>query len=103
MTTLCQSLSGLEPDPLSFALADGRGICRGATFLYPFLENKTSWRWTKDVEHFDSLPVRSPGLLFAGIACHQSEWIALSRKLNPDPTDKEILRNYPIRQPLLWV
>jgi len=22
--------------------------------------------------------------------------------LNPDPTDPEIIRNYPVRQPLLW-
>jgi hypothetical protein len=27
----------------------------------------------------------------------------LWKRLDPDPTDKEIVRNYPIRQPLLWV
>lgn len=103
MTTLCQSLKGLQPDPLTFTLPDGRGICRGAAFLYPYLKDKSSWKWAKDVEHFDSLPVRSPGLLFAGLACDQSNYIALWKSLNPDPTDKEIIRNYPIRQPLLWV
>ncbi len=103
MTTLCQSLKGLAPDPLTFSLPDGRGICRGAAFIYPYLKNKSAWKWTKDIEHFDALPVRSPGLLFAGLACREPDYLALWKTLNPDPTDKEIIRNYPIRQPLLWV
>jgi len=103
MTGLCQSLKGLQPDPLTFSLPDGRGICRGAAFIYPYLKDKSTWKWAHDVEHFDSLPVRSPGLLFAGLACHKSGYIALWKTLNADPTDKEIVRNYPIRQPLLWV
>lgn len=102
-TCLCQSLNGLKPDPLTFALTDGRGVCRAAAFIYPYLEDKSSWKWARDVQHFDALPVRSPGLLFAGLACRQSGYIALWKTLNPDPADKEIIRNYPIRQPLLWV
>jgi hypothetical protein len=100
---LCQSLKGLWPDPLLFRLADGRGLCPAAEFIYPYLKDKSAWKWAEDVEHFDALPVRSPGLLFAGIACPGQNYIDLWKVLNPDPTDKEIIRNYPIRQPLLWV
>jgi hypothetical protein len=100
---LCQSLKGLAPDPFSFHFADGRGLCKAAEFIYPYLKDKSTWKWSKDVEHFDALPVRSPGLLFAGIACHGQNYIELWKALNPDPTDKEIIRNYPIRQPLLWL
>lgn len=103
MASLCQSLRGLDPDPLTFALADGRGICRGAEFIYPYLKDKSAWKWAKDVEHFDALPVRSPGLLFAGLACRHAEYVDLWKTMNPDPVDAEIIRNYPIRQPLLWV
>jgi hypothetical protein len=103
MAGLCQSLKELTPDPLAFQLADGRGLAHAAQFIYPYLKDKYSWKWAKDVEHFESLPVRSPGLLFAGIACHQQNYIDLWKTLNPDPADKEIIRNYPIRQPLLWV
>ena len=103
MAGLCQSLKGLAPDPPSFRLADSRGLCKSAEFIYPYLKDKSAWKWTKDVEHFDALPVRSPGLLFSGIACHEQKYIDLWKTLNPDPTDKEIIRNYPIRQPLLWV
>jgi hypothetical protein len=103
MTALCHSLKGLQPDPLAFRLADGRGVCKAAEFIYHYLKDKGKWKWAKDVQHFDSLPVRSPGLLFAGVACNRGEYIARWRTMNPDPTDREIIRNNPIRQPLLWV
>jgi hypothetical protein len=103
MAGLCQSLVGLAPDPPTFQLADGRGLSKAAQFIYPYVRDKSAWKWAKDVEHFDALPVRSPGLLFAGIACREQRYIDLWKTLNPDPTDKEIIRNYPIRQPLLWV
>jgi hypothetical protein len=103
MAGLCQSLKGLEPDPVTFQLADGRGLSKAAEFIFPYIKDKSAWKWAKDVEHFDALPVRSPGLLFAGVAFHQQKYIDLWKTLNPDPTDKEIIRNYPIRQPLLWV
>lgn len=103
MAGLCQSLKGLTRDPPSFQLPDGRGLCKAAGFIYPYLKDKNAWKWAHDIEHFDALPVRSPGLLFSGIACHEQKFIDLWKTLNPDPTDKEIIRNYPIRQPLLWV
>jgi hypothetical protein len=103
MAGLCQSLKGLSPDPTTFELADGRGLSKAAEFLYPYIKDKSAWKWSKDIEHFDALPVRSPGLLFSGIAFHEQKYIDLWKTLNPDPTDKEIIRNYPIRQPLLWV
>jgi hypothetical protein len=103
MAGLAQSLKGAGTDLTTFALPDGRGLCKAAEFLYPYLNDKSKWPYAKDVEHFDALPVRSPGLLFAGTACHRADYIALWKRLNPDPTDKEIIRNYPIHQPLLWV
>jgi hypothetical protein len=78
-------------------------LCRAAAFLYPYLDDKSKWPYAHDVQHWDSWPVRSPGLLFCGLACDHSDYIALWRRLDPDPTDPEIIRNYPIRQPLLWV
>jgi hypothetical protein len=99
---LCQSLLDSGENLFSFSLPDGRGICKGAAFLYPYLKDKAAWPYKKDVEHFDSWPVRSPGLLFAGLACAAPQYIALWRTLDPDPTDAEIIRNYPVRQPLLW-
>jgi hypothetical protein len=103
MAALCQSLKGVGTDLLSFHLPDGRGLCKAAEFLYPYLKDKANWPYAKDIEHFDSLPVRSPGLLFAGLACERQPYLDLWKTMNPEPTDPEIIRNYPIRQPLLWV
>jgi hypothetical protein len=103
MTMLCVSLRGTGSDLVTFRLPDGRSICRAAAFLYPYLKDKNAWPYRKDIEHFDALPVRSPGLLFAGLACHRPDYLDLWKTLNPDPTDPEIIRNDPIRQPLLWV
>ena len=47
--------------------------------------------------------MRQPCLLLAGLALREPEYIALWRKLEPDPTVEEVLRNFPVRQPLLWV
>jgi hypothetical protein len=113
MAALCQSLEvcqSLEErsskvaadDLFSFSLPDGRGICKAASFLYPYLRDKSAWPYAHDVEHFDSLPVRTPGLLFCGVHCDRSDYVQLWKTLNPDPTDPEIIRNYPVRQPLLW-
>ena len=103
MAGLCLSLKGLVPDPTTFKLADGRGLSIAAEFIYPYIKDKSAWKWAKDVEHFDALPVRSPGLLFSGVAFDEQKYIDLWKALNPDPADKEIIRNFPIRQPLLWV
>jgi len=103
MAALCQSLKGVGADLFAFKLVDGRGISKAAEFLYPYLKDKGAWPYKKDVEHFDALPVRSPGLLFAGLACEKQAYVALWKTMNPDPTDTEIIRNYPVRQPLLWV
>jgi hypothetical protein len=102
MAMLCQSLLGDGDDLFLFVMPDGRGICKGAAFLYPYLRDKSAWPYAKDVEHFESLPVRSPGLLFTGLACGREGYLELWTRLNPDPTDPEIVRNYPVRQPLLW-
>ena len=47
-------------------------------------------------------PVRQPSLVFAGVALDKPEYLALWKRLEPDPTVEEVLRNLPVRQPLLW-
>ena len=38
-----------------------------------------------------------------GLALNKPEYIDLWHRLNPDPTVEETIRNYPIRQPALWI
>ena len=102
MAGLCQSLKELAPDPLSFHLKDGRGLAKGAEFLYPFLKDKSTWKWARDVEHFDALPVRSPGLLFAEQPSMKTSTLSFGRRSIPIRRTRKSSA-FRIRQPLLWV
>ncbi|HVA65157.1 MAG TPA: hypothetical protein VNF74_15635 [Terriglobales bacterium] len=47
--------------------------------------------------------MRQPSLLFAALAYREPSWIAVWRRLDLDPRVPEIIRNHPVRQPLLWL
>lgn len=103
MATVCQILSTAEDNLFSFALPDGRGFAKAMSFMFPFIADKSRWPYRHDVEYFDDWPVRQPSLLFAGIALSRPQYFPVWQRLDPDPTVEEIIRNYPIRQPVLWV
>jgi len=103
LATVCQILSTPSDDLWTFALPDGRGMQKAMAYMFPFIADKKSWPLPPDVEYFDQWPIRQPSLLFAGLAYGRREYLDLWRKLEPDPTTDEIIRNNPIRQPLLWL
>jgi hypothetical protein len=103
MSTICQTLSTPADNLWTFATQDGRGMRKVVSFMYPFIKDKSAWPYKHDVEHFDDFPNRQPSLLFAGIAYGQADYIALWKTLNPDPAVPEVIRNFPVRQPLLWM
>jgi hypothetical protein len=69
----------------------------------PFIADKSKWPHPKDVEYFDDFPSRRSSLLFAGQALARPGYLAVWKKLDGNPTVAEVIRNLPIRQPLLWV
>lgn len=102
-STICQTLSTAQENLFTFALEDGRGYGKAMAFMFPFIQNKASWPHPADVEYFQYWPIRQPTLLFAGLGLSHPEYIKLWRTLPPEPKVEEIIRNNPIRQPLLWV
>jgi hypothetical protein len=108
MVCLIASGSGVEPsgatnDLWQFALPNGNRYQKAVEFMFPFIQDKGKWPYAHDVEYFDDLPNRQAGLLFAGLVYHEPKYIALWRTLPADPRTSEIIRNFPIRQPVLWV
>jgi hypothetical protein len=99
---ICQILSTPADNLWTFTLPDGRGIGRGVAYLFPFLKDKSTWPGAKDVMYFDQWPVRQPSLLFAGLALGETRYLELWRSLDGSPAVEEVLRNLPIRHPLLW-
>ena len=103
MAMACQILSTPQDNLLRFELPDGRGLRKAMAYMAPFIRDKSKWPLPPDVQYFQDWPVRHPSLLFAGLALPEPEYIELWRKLDPDPTVPEIIRNFPYRQPLLWL
>ncbi len=83
--------------------AKGEGLDTAMAFHYPFIEDKSRWPYRKDVAAFDLFPVRMPALLLAGLALREPRYVDLWKRLNADPTDDEVIRNFPVRQPVLWL
>jgi Alginate lyase len=106
MDVLCgvaQSLSTEKDSLWNFSTPDGRGLRKMMGFMFPFIKDRNAWPFAHDVEHFEDFPVRNPALLFSGLAYTQPDYISLWKTLNPDPVIPEVIRNFPIRQPLLWI
>lgn len=103
LAAVCQIASDSHNDLWHFKTSDGRGIEIALAFMYPYIKDKSKWPYPPDVMYFNDWPVRQPSLLFGGLAFNKKEYIDIWEKLNPDPRKDEILRNYFIRQPLLWI
>jgi hypothetical protein len=84
-------------------LPDGRSMKLGLAFIVPYIKDKASWTLPPDVLYWDEWPVRQPSLLHAGYILQNPELIDLYKSFEADPTTFEVLRNLPIRHPLLWV
>lgn len=123
MTALAVVASTPEENLLTWSLPDGRNLVRGVAWLAPLIADKQLWLQTAhrsspgrkgeaemtgelvkpDVMYWDDWPVRQPCLIFGALAAGREDWLATWKRLNPDPGVEEIIRNYPIRQPVLWV
>jgi hypothetical protein len=102
MATICQILSTDADNLWTFELADGRGMRRGMAFMAPFIRDRSGWPKPPDVMYNGEWPMRQSSLLFAGVALKRPEYIGIWQTLRPDSTVEEVVRNFFIRQPLLW-
>ena len=103
MASICQILSTKEDNLFLYSTKDGRNMALGLAFIAPYITNKSLWPYTKDVMYWDEWPVRQSSLLFGGLAWHTKKYTDLWQSLNADFTNPEVIRNMPVRYPLLWV
>jgi hypothetical protein len=103
MTTVCQILSTPANNLWTFKLPDGRGIAAAMSYMYPYIKDKKIWPLKPDVMYDGEWPMRHSSLLFAGMALNKSEYVELWMKLPADSSVDEVIRNFFIRQPVLWV
>jgi len=103
LSTICEILSTPRDSLWTFSLSDGRSVAKALAYMYPFIKDKRAWPLKPDVMYDSEWPMRQPGLLFGGKALGKSDYLELWQKLPADSTVDEVIRNFFIRQPVLWV
>jgi len=103
MATICQILSTPEDNLWTFELPDGRGIRKAMAFMTPYIHDKKSWPLKPDVMYDQEWPMRHCSLLFAGKALDKRDYVELWKSLKADSAVEEVIRNFFIRQPVLWL
>jgi hypothetical protein len=102
LATLCEILSTPTDNLWTYTLPDGRGMGKAMAWMFPYMQDKTRWPLKADVMYDKEWPMRQASLLFAGRALHQSDYLALWATLPADSKVEEVVRNFFIRQPVLW-
>lgn len=103
MTTLCQILSTPKDNLWKYETADGKSIQKGVEYLYPFVKDKSKWPLKPDVMYWENWPVAQPFLVLGASAFQQENWLQTWQKLDHDPQVEEVIRNLPLRNPLIWI
>ena len=102
MTMICQILTDKKENLWQYQTSDQRSIKKGISFLYPYVSNKQQWPFNKDVMYLDEWPVAHPFLLFGAKAFKENKYIDCWKRLEHEPVTEEIIRNLPVRHPLIW-
>lgn len=100
---LAQLLSDDTDNLFNFVTAEGKSLILGLEFLYPYLDDKSKWPYQKDVMYWEYWPTKQPSLLFGGLHYENDDYLSKWEDLPLIPEKEEVLRNMPVRYPLLWV
>ncbi len=102
MTMVCLIASDKDNDLWNYKTSDGRSIQKGIEFLFPYIADKSKWTYKKDVMYWDNWPVAQPFLLFGANRFNVQAWYETWKNLEHFPEVEEVIRNLPVRNPLLW-
>ena len=102
MAAICQIASTLKENLWTFELPDGRGMPRAMAFMVPFIKDRNGWQKPPDVMYNENWPMRQSSLLFAAVALGRPAYLETWARLPADSDVEEVIRNFFIRQPLLW-
>lgn len=103
MATLCQILSTKQDDLWQYHTTDGRSIKKGIAYLYPYINDKTKWPFKQDVMHWNDWPVAQPALVLGAGVFDNQQWLDTWMRLDHFPEVEEVIRNLPVRNPLIWL
>ena len=102
LAALCEILSTPTDNLWTYTLPDGRGMAKAMAWMFPYMQDKARWPLKPDVMYDKAWPMRQASLLFAGRALRRPDYLALWATLPADSKVEEVVRNFFIRQPVLW-
>ncbi len=100
---IAQILSTTENNLWDFETANGKSLKKGMEFIYPFIADKSKWPYAKDIYIWDEWPVCHPSLLFVALAYNNQEYLDTYLKMPSYPIQPEVIRNLPVRHPVIWI
>lgn len=103
MCNLAEILSTPENNLWEFSTPDGKSLKKGIEYIFPFIADKSKWPFAKDIYIWEEWPVRQSSLLFSGLAYQNQEYINTFLRLPANPTHPEVIRNVPVRHPVIWL
>jgi hypothetical protein len=103
MATICQLLSTPGDDLWHYQADSGQSIFKGISYLYPYIADKSKWPYPHDIMIWEQWPVAQPALVFGAVAFGDREWLETWKRLDHDPQNAEVIRNLPVRHPLIWL
>lgn len=103
MATICHILSDDTHNLWQYTTADGRNMQKGVAWLFPYIKDKSAWPFEEDVMYWEQWPVAQPALLFSAYDTPNEEYVSVWSALEHYPENDEVIRNLPIRHPLLWL
>ena len=102
LAALCQILSTPQDNLWTYATSDGRSMAKAIAWMVPYIRDKHQWPLPPDVMYDQEWPMRQTSLLFAGRALSKPDYLALWASLPADSVVEEVIRNFFIRQPVIW-
>lgn len=103
MVMNCMILSDDSDDLWYFTTEDGRGIEKAIAYMAPFVKDKSTWPLEPDVMCWENWPVAHPAFLFGATKLNKPDWYYLWENNEHNLKVQEVIRNMPIRNPILWL
>lgn len=103
MATICQTLSTTTDNLWEFSADHIKSIRKGIEFIFPYVVDKAAWPYAHDVMYWNEWPVAHPFLIFGALQTGNEEWLSVWAELEHFPETDEVVRNLPVRNPLLWI
>jgi hypothetical protein len=102
MAMTCLTLSSKEDNLWSYE-TDGKSVNKALVFMAPYVENKSKWPKSPDLQYWDNWPVAHPSYLFGAVQQHDEFYFGLWKENKHFLQEYEIRRTLANKSPIIWL